>query len=339
MSKERILFLDVIRIMACVMIIMMHAPIPGTDIDGHVLITNGLITVPGVGLFVMVSGALLLPVKMPTRVFLKKRLTKILFPAFFWTLVYMTVNLLRAEVTISELPRLLISIPFSAQFNGAMWFIYMLVGLYLLAPIISPWLEKSSKRELEFYLAIWAITLCYPVIRGFVDVNEGSTGLLYYFGGYAGYFLLGFYLRRYTPAIPLVVCCVLIAFPFVAGAYCKLRGINVDFFDVFYYLSILTVCAAIGWFVLLQRVVPSPNSANLSNRIAMVSNYCFGIYLAHIFVMRSILWRWSVFQELGGGIQIIATTALTFAGSILIAWVLSILPFGAYLVGFKNKNI
>jgi hypothetical protein len=55
--------------------------------------------------------------------------------------------------------------------------------------------------------------------------------------------------------------------------------------------------------------------------------------------MRSILWRWSVFQELGGGIQIIATTALTFAGSILIAWVLSILPFGAYLVGFKNKNI
>lgn len=338
MSKERILYLDIIRIVACIMIIIMHAPIPNTGLSSYVLSTDSLMTAPGVGLFIMVSGALLLPVKMSTGDFLRKRMGKIVFPTLFWTFFYMGIKMLTDNLTLADILGCIISIPFSVQFNGVLWFVYMLIGLYLLAPIVSPWLEKASKKELEIYLLLWAVTLSYPLIRNLVLVNESATGILYYFGGYAGYFLLGYYLRRYTPAIPLVVCCVLIVLPFVVGAYCKLRGVHVDFYDVFWYLSLLTVCAAIGWFVILQRVVPFKISVNMSNRIAMISNCCFGIYLSHIFVMRTLLWRWNVLQELGGAVQIAATTILTFAGSFLIAWLLSVLPFGAYLVGFYKTN-
>lgn len=31
------------------------------------------------------------------------------------------------------------------------------------------------------------------------------------------------------------------------------------------------------------------------------------------------------------------TTALTLIGSLLITWLLSLLPFGIYIVGYKNK--
>lgn len=61
--NQRIIYLDVIRIIACMMVIIMHAPIPGADAEGHgpFLVLISYLTVPCVPLFFMVSGSLLLP--------------------------------------------------------------------------------------------------------------------------------------------------------------------------------------------------------------------------------------------------------------------------------------
>ena len=67
--KSRIFYLDVIRILACVMIVSMHAPIPNTGLNSYILSADSLLTAPGIGLFIMVSGALLLPVNIPTKHF------------------------------------------------------------------------------------------------------------------------------------------------------------------------------------------------------------------------------------------------------------------------------
>ena len=338
MSKERIVYLDVVRIFACVMIIMMHAPIPNTGISSSVLVTDSVSTAPGVGLFVMVSGALLLPVKLPTVVFLKKRLSKLAFPVLFWTFFYMGVKLYGGSISIPDIPKSIISIPFSAQFNGVLWFVYMLIGLYLLAPIFSPWLEKVSRRELELYLAIWAVTLCYPLVEKIIIVDERPEGVLYYFSGYVGYFLLGYYLRRYTPRIPLLICVFLIFLPLSVGAYCKFYDVKVSFYDVFWYLSVLTVGAAIGWFSIIQRQIPLRQKPRLSCCVSLISNCCFGVYLSHIFLMRTILWRWEMLQNTGGVIQIVITTVLTFVGCLIITWLISKLPFGGYIVGYNSKG-
>ena len=60
--KNRVFYLDIIRIFACIMIIAMHAPIPNTGLDSYVLSSISMLTASGIGLFVMVSGALLLPI-------------------------------------------------------------------------------------------------------------------------------------------------------------------------------------------------------------------------------------------------------------------------------------
>lgn len=59
--KQRDLSLDIIRILACALVVMMHSPIPSDNADGLILSSISYFTAPCIGLFFMVSGALLLP--------------------------------------------------------------------------------------------------------------------------------------------------------------------------------------------------------------------------------------------------------------------------------------
>lgn len=64
-SMKRLLYLDIIRLIACLMVIVMHAPMPGVAAETHgaFLVQSSYLTAPCVPLFFMVSGALLLPCK------------------------------------------------------------------------------------------------------------------------------------------------------------------------------------------------------------------------------------------------------------------------------------
>lgn len=336
--KSRIFYLDVIRILACVMIVSMHAPIPNTGLNSYILSADSLLTAPGIGLFIMVSGALLLPVNIPTKHFLKKRIEKIAFPTLFWTFFYMLMRWYDYGFEVSEMWRSLLSIPFSSQFCDVLWFMYMLTGLYLLAPILSPWLKQTSKRELEFYLLLWAITLCYPYIRDYVGVNESHTGILYYFGGYVGYFLLGYYLRTYMKVWVIWKSLILLLIPLSIASILKIQQIPVRFYDSFWYLSLLVAMMSAAWFALVKRVDIVYNSASRLHRgIALVSNCCFGIYLIHIFVMRSVIWEWTWLYDMGF-MQILLVTILTFFGSLGMIWLISYLPGAEYIIGFRQKR-
>ena len=140
----------------------------------------------------MISGALLLDNNLQTEVFLKRRFSKIVFPTFFWTLFYLVVKFLKNPVHSEEYITSVLSIPFSAQGHGVLWFMYTLLGLYLLTPILSCWLKSVSKRDVEFYLVLWGVTLIYPYLEPILKINETNTGILYYFAGYVGYYLLGY---------------------------------------------------------------------------------------------------------------------------------------------------
>ena len=59
--RQRDLSLDLLRIMACVMVVIMHSPIPSENANGLLLSSLSYFTAPCIGLFFMVSGALILP--------------------------------------------------------------------------------------------------------------------------------------------------------------------------------------------------------------------------------------------------------------------------------------
>ena len=281
---------DILRIIACVMIVADHAPMPGSAENGLFLSSLSYLTAPGVGLFFMISGALLLPVRTDTRTFLRKRFLKIAVPALVWTLLYLLAGIWTSGTPISW--QAFLSIPFSAQGNPTFWFIYTLLGLYLLAPVLSRWLAAASHGEMVFYLGLWGISLCYPLLRNVLDINATETGVLYYFSGYSGYFILGFYLRKYPEKIRFAWLLPLLAVSYAAPVVCKLKPIPVDFYDVFWNLSIFVVIQCVFLWKLVVALVPPQGCLSFNPLVARVSSLTFPIYLVHFFVVRDLLWKW-----------------------------------------------
>lgn len=325
-SMERNHKLDLLRVIALSMIVLMHSPMPKCA-QGFVLSGISYLTAPGIGLFFMISGALLLGKDLSAKAFLKRRFSKILFPTLFWTVFYLIITCYSEPVALKSLLGSVFSIPFSAQGNGILWFMYTLAGLYLLTPILSSWLKTASKKEVEFYLLLWVITLIYPYLDLILLTNKTTTGVLYYFTGYSGYFLLGFYLNTYYRFRMLhVIMAVVVAISIPTLLYASSFVFN--FYSLLWYLSIPVVSMAFVWFVLIDRTTNKKFSL-----ITEMSRLSFGIYFIHIFIMRDILWSINLIYELPGVIQILVVTMATLILSFLIVKLISRLPFSKYIIG------
>lgn len=334
MSNQRDINLDIIRIVACLMVVTMHAPMPNENAIGIFNAALSYYNAPCIGLFFMVSGALLLPIKGDGIDFLKRRFTKIAGPTIFWSIFYIACRYF-FDGTSEGIAKSILSIPFSPQGHGVMWFMYTLAGLYLIAPIISAWLERASKKEIEIYLSIWILTTCYPLLKLFLTTQTGETSILYYLSGFAGYFLLGYYLKKYPKAISYTILLPAIIIAICAPIVCKILHFEVNMYDMFWYLSIFVVVMAIGWFCLINNKVQAYNGRN----IPLVSNLSFGIYLTHIFVMRYILWELDIIQNINSYIiQTIIVIIATFIGSLILCYAIARLPFAQYIIGYKIKS-
>lgn len=222
MNRE--VWIDWMRVTACLMVMTVHSTEPFylggegslilTQTDARWVSLFDTFVRACVPLFVVASSYLQFPLHYSTGQFLKRRVIRVVVPFVVWTLVY---ALYWGEPA-DNLRSLLLNFNYAA---GHLWFVYMLLGLYLLMPMLSPWAERVGKRELQFYLLLCFLTTLLPLLRaGFGDtppVIYGPTGipnparyplwgeaswnaygLFYYFSGFLGYMLLGLYLRRFV---------------------------------------------------------------------------------------------------------------------------------------------
>jgi surface polysaccharide O-acyltransferase-like enzyme len=168
-----------------------------------------------VPLFIVASSYLQFPLHYSSGEFCRRRAVRILIPFAVWSLIYAFVW----GEPVYNLKNLLLNFNYAA---GHLWFVYMLIGVYLLMPILSPWAEKVGKKELQVYLGIWLFTTLLPLIRDWVSTDSlaityGPTGiprqalfplwgeaswngygLFYYLSGFIGYLLLGLYFRKFV---------------------------------------------------------------------------------------------------------------------------------------------
>ena len=240
---------------------------------------------------------------------------------------YLFVVFVTSKPTILCILKSALSVPFAPQGTGILWFMYTLAGLYMLTPILSKWLKTASKREVEFYLLLWVITLIYPYFKLWLQVNESNTGILYYFAGFAGYYVLGYYLKHlyeYKGWHVVVSATVAIIVPLVLYS----SGLEFDFFSVLWYLSLPVAMLAFTIFVLVMHC---PNKQ--MSLVGQISKLSFGIYFVHIFIMRRIVWNFDWINHLSGLIQIILIALLSFLLSLFLSWLISKLPFSKYVIG------
>lgn len=314
--------LDVVRVTAIAMIVLMHSPMPGSA-PGFLLSGLGYVTAAGVGLLFMVSGALLLGEDMPCGQFLRRRFSKVLWPTLFWTCIYLLANWAMNAVTVADAARMLLSIPFSAQGHGVMWFMYTLAGLYLLTPILSRWLKGATQREVELYLLLWAVSLVYPYLDLFgIAINESNTGILYYFTGYAGYFLLGYYLKTWGCKLHKSFLLICVAVALIVPALILPIWHQVDFYRVLWYLSLPVAAMCVIWFLCLNGIQFNREPQLLTQ----ISRLTFGVYLSHILIMRGVLWKLPLIDAIPGIPRIAVMAIVTFLLALLLSWLVSKLP-------------
>ena len=334
----RVFEYDLVRVVACLMIVAMHAPMPSAEEHSPFLVGLSYLCAPGIPLFFMLSGALVLPVRQPLAPFLRRRLGRILWPLLVWTFLYLLV--LQPVRGGAPLWQRLLSLPFSVQRHSTLWFLYTLAGLYLLAPLVSAGLERLTEHGLRLYLLLWGGTLLFPLLGQVLTVGSGETSGWYYLSGYAGYFILGYYLRRFGLPFPVWTAGVLAVLAACAPFLCFLAGWHVDFYRQFWYLSVFVAAMGIGWWALVtegcRRLSPP---AAVVRAVTGFSDLTFGIYLVHIYVLRSFLWR----QGWIAGIapDVLRTLVLVLLGSLLSAllcWALSRIPGAEYVIGYRRKK-
>lgn len=104
--------------------------------------------------FILLSGYKLLPNKLDWQANFRKRLPKILLPTVFWSIVYCGLRMLLSSYSWQQAWQdFLKSEPF---FH--LWFMYMLVGLYILAPLYAA-LVSRFKIRLLYVLIVPVIVL------------------------------------------------------------------------------------------------------------------------------------------------------------------------------------
>ena len=319
-TKQRIIYLDFLKVIAIFLMVANHCvdnvtpaerALPWYNLWGSVY---NSFTRPAIPLFMMVTGILLLPIKMDMGSFYKKRLSRVLIPFLVWSVLYNLfpwfTGLLNCDPetihvffkwadtsqAFGDALRNILMIPFNfSAFAVQMWYVYLLIGIYLYIPVFSAWVEKSDKRSQRIFLAIWAVSLFVPYLRNYLTENLfgecswNEFGLFYYFAGFSGYMLLGYHLVKYPLQMSKVSKYALAAIAFAIGYAVTLIGFKnatavegqseamVELFFTFCSPNVALMTFAI---FLIAKDLRFENK-RVNRFISQFSIYTFGIWMCH----------------------------------------------------------
>lgn len=269
--------IDIIRIFAFVFIVFLHTLNRQFGVDvwmgGYAIISIG------VNLFIMISGYLLLDKTEKAIVFFKKRILNIL-PIF---LVFNIIYIYFGKIPI--IPVLKGKIISASHF----WYIYMILGLYLL----TPWLQKVLKyaeKETLFVVFLWFLcNILNPYLRYFnlAEIPFSNFPLT----GFIGYYILGYFVKKYDNKVKrtsFILIIVIYALGFLISFFSTKYVLAVtgkrvsDFFDK---NSLGTFIMTISFFVFWCKF----NFSKRDRIIKIVAESTYFAFLVHLIVLHFVI--------------------------------------------------
>lgn len=369
-TKENYIgWIDLLRVTACFLVVMAHCcdPFVSQFNNNYSEFLAGALwgsfLRPCVPLFVMMTGVLMFPVKMEMAAFYKKRITRIVIPLVFWSIVlplffflyfHLGATTQNPAISVEEhslestLPKLY---TFIFNFNydtTVLWYLYMLIGLYLIIPVVNVWLMQASQKEIKLVLKIWFISLFLPYVQiiapylGYTG-NYGNMGILgvcewnpygtfYYFSGFLGYILLAHYLVRFPlnwsrkKIMSVAVPMFLVGYAITAIGFLITQKYYVDnyaYLEIFWYFSGINVfLMTLPVFIIIQNIEIKDSA--LLRKMAPLA---FGIFLCHFFFVQVSYDLLHPILPVAAALKIPIIACLTFAMSYVLVWVMSKFAF------------
>lgn len=350
-EKKHIAYLEVLRLVACILVVGVHVSafnleqVPVESLNFKVM--NGLdcLSILGVPLFVMISGALFLApsYEITVKKFYTRKIPRIVFLYFFWLLFYNVVNFLENGTVwnFTNVKKQIVLESLLGKGMYHMWYLPMLAVLYLLTPFLKSF-AADRKKCLLFCALGFAYSILLPTALKFEFPYRTIVESLYnqfdcsFFGGYVTYYVLGHALHEYVPKLSaqkkaalglggVIAMGIEIA---VCNAWSVKTGIMSTILNTPFSVTAFIGAAAI--FLLLRDGVSGRKQEELSGKLAGLT---LGIYLIHPLFLRIYGWLGgtTLFAPAAIAVPLIIVLITLISGAAV--YVLSKIPVVKKIVG------
>lgn len=287
----------------------------------------------GVYIFIMISGALFLqPDKDIT---LKQLFSKYILRLIIVLLTFGTFFTL-SDIVFSEkrfyLKQLLIAVLriIKGENCGHFWYLYMLIGLYLVTPVFKYFIKLASDIEIKYVLGIFFISsMLFPFIEKYTGLHIAFNIPLV--GTYLFYYLFGYVLHSKILKIPNIFAISMIVISIIVyiAEYFLKTQINIDkvYFEGISGTQIFMSLIPLAIFSFVLNVNEKKTSA-ITSIEKELSNLSFGVYIIHPFIIH-FLYRVINISPINTPILlmwIIVFTVTSFL-SIIITWCFRLIAF------------
>jgi surface polysaccharide O-acyltransferase-like enzyme len=299
--------LDALRVLAIAGVLAIHiigqlvsnAHLHGTK-RWWAAVTIDLGAVWVVPVFVMISGALVLAPRAHAAgpgAFYRKRFVRILPALVVWHLVYLfgvRVGLRGEKLSLPWVTTMLID----AKVYTALYFLWLIAGLYIVAPVLAAFLRGGGQRRA---VGMAAVALSFSVVAFSVAglatlVGTPRTiylGALTQWWPYVGYFLAGWALHRVVLSVKGIVAAAGIAVVMLAEIVVQYGHAphyrTLQLLLPVSYLGLTAAVASICIFLVAvgigARITPP---ARVSGALKVLSDASFGVFLVHLAIFEVI---------------------------------------------------
>ena len=341
-AATRFLYLDLLRIIACLAVIMCHVSADNwytlnpSDFRWQVLNVYDSTVCFCVPAFFMISGACFLNPNKPLsmKALYKKYLLRIVIAYLFWSLAYAVKSYLTSGEVLPFSGALLYILQKTIDSHYHLWFLPVLAGMYILTPLLRQITQKPDlTRYFLILFLIFGISL--PTLQQFdipytgivqtVIVTEIVTG-------YAGYFVLGYWLhsRDFSKRFRLIAFALgllgILACIVVSSIYSLKENEPVAM--LYSYLGLTTFISAAAVFLFFKYHAPRWHWAVRFQRFIKNLSACtFGAYLVHDFFLSALYDSGLHSIAFNTIVAVPALTLAIFIMNIAVSWLIRRIPF------------
>ena len=346
-KSERLIYLDMMRIFATFTVIVLHASaqhwldVPTNSYEWQVFnIYNSFVRF-NVQLFVLISGALFLDSAYKTSIkkLYQKNILRLLTAYIAWSFIYAILTYFYSGLNYSTSQAIVYIIKTAMNSHYHLWFVPMIIGVYMMVPILRPITEhKDSKKICEYFLILFLIFGIFkPSIFAFNFPYKAQLSYLSNIinvsaaAGWLGYLILGYYLRKYDMKklyrnILYITTIIAYIFTAAASSYLSVKtGSATSFFTFSFSLSSFLSTAAC--FVFFRYEVSKIKLSEKSIKIiGRISKNMFGLYLIHALVLRLLLNFGLSALSFNAALSVPVVSLVTFILSYIIVELISMIP-------------
>ena len=338
-TKQHIYGFSYIRSLACIAIIILHTVYSavllfGSNIDAQTNIISMAVVdsmMWAVPCFIMVTGALLLETerKITYKKLFGKYILRIFAALAIFGMVFRVFDIImdKEPISVAAFLKGLYEI-FTGTSWSHIWYLYLLIGLYLLLPFYKKIVDNSSTKEIKYLLVVYIVFLSILPVLEIWGINCGfyihvSTIYPFYlFVGYAIYKHIFCPGKAVSLAILVISTLLIISWTVARWVY------DIPSMEILWgYSSFFVIMQAVGFFTLLKDVKDTGLRA-VKWVLLKLDECSFGVYLIHMIFVRLIL-RYMEFNpyENGGILVFVLLIIGILIISYAITWILRRIPF------------